>query len=462
MISKIVFVLSLLVLTESSHAENEVDLSGLHSFAEETSNETSNFKGSVGFDSSSFFYKSNIRGTSSTTLEAAFENRIDTPALHGEADLELFTFIDNQPLVSGEAHELYLANQKNTLGNFQISVGRKIEEWSKLDRTWTQMSLWSPRWTWDELHPEIVGMTGVFLSYNTPRFQLTAFGSPLAIPERGTPVSEKNGNIVSPNPFWKPLPTTLTVMGQPTALRYTLLTPPLQEILLRPNFALRARYEFQNGFWVSANSGVLPVNMIQMAAEPYLAASDNGVLQVNIRPQFPMRNINTVESGYQADDHEWDVWTSVSYEQPFNFENQSTWLNPIITPSSIVSAGTDIRLTRNFTFNGAALFIHEQPYVSASNLPNVNVNLPTRFPLKQGIKIGGNWRFSEVTDANAAWVQDLVEQNHLVTVDIQRHIRKMNITVGAGADVLFTNSTHGWVGQYYGADRLRGWLKYAF
>ena len=324
------------------------------------------------------------------------------------------------------------------------------------------MSLWSPRWTWDELHPEIIGMTGVFLSFTTPRFQLTAFGSPVAIPERGTPVSEKNGNLVSPNPFWKPLPTSLTVLGSPTALRYSLLTPPMQEILMRPNFALRARYAFDSGFWVSANSGVLPVNMIQMAAEPYLAASDNGVLQVNIRPQFPMRNINTAEAGYQANDHEWDVWTSLSYEQPFNFENQATWLNPIITPSSIASAGTNIKLTQNFTFNGAALFIHEQPFVSSGNLPNVNVNLPSRFPLKQGIKVGGNWRFSELTDGNASWVQDLVEQNHLVTVDVQHVIRKMKLTVGAGADALFTNSTHGWVGQYYGDDRLRGWLKYAF
>ena len=199
--------------------------------------------------------------------------------------------------------------------------------------------------------------------------------------------------------------------------------------------------------------------MIQEAAEPYYSAT-NGQLNVNIRPEFPMRNINTVETGFDSKD--WDIWGSVSYEQPFNFENSSKWLNPIITPSTIVSVGTDVKLTQNFTFNGAALFVHEQPFTVASDLPAVDVSLPSRFPLKQGIKVGGNWKFSEVTEGNGSWIQDLLNQNHLVSFDVEHLIRKANVTLGAGGDIIIASSAAGWVGQYYGDDRLRGWLKYAF
>lgn len=462
MIYKTLYFAALLLVAQAAQASGEVDISGLHSLANESANHPSSFKGSVGFDSSSFLYKSDIRGTSSTTVEATFQDHCDSQALHAQGDLQLYSFVTSNPGFGIEAQELYLQTQKELLGDAQITVGRKLVEWSKLDRTWTMMSLWSPRWTWDELHPELIGMTGVFTTYDTRRFHFVAFGSPLAIPERGTPTTEKDHNLVSPNPFWKPLPSQLAVLGNQVNVRYSLLTPPMGDILLRPNFAVRGRYDFDSGFWVSANTGVLPVNMVQLAAEPYLDSRASGTadLQVNIRPQFPMRNINTVEAGFQESD--WDVWASASYEQPFKFDNQPTWLNPIITPSSIISAGTNIKLTQNFSFSGAAIFIHEQPFTHASNLPAVNVQLPSRFPLKQGIKVGGNWKFSELTESNLTWIQDLLEQNHFVSLDAEHLIRKSNLTLGAGTDLLITASNKGWVGQYYGADRLRGWLRYAF
>ena len=459
MIYKVILFFAFLSITAKVHAANEVDISGLDSLANESLPDDSRFHAIVGFDSSSFLYQSNARGTSSTTFQATVEDETNTRTIHAQGDLQFYTYVTDKPAVGVESKELYIQTQKDLIGKSQVTVGRKIEEWSKLDKTWTMMSLWSPRWTWDELHPEVIGMTGVFYTYHTRNLEVTAFGSPLSIPERGTPIEEKDHNLTSSNPLFNPLPTTLNVMGSPTTLHYSLLTPPLQDILFRPNFALRAKYKFDSGFWVSANSGVLPINMVQLAAEPYLS-TQTGDLQVNIRPQFPMRNINTAEAGYQEKD--WDVWASISYEQPFNFENQATWLNPIITPSSIVSVGTDVKLTSNFSFNGAALFIHEQPFTVSSTLPAVNVTLPSRFPIKQGIKVGGNWKVSEVTEGNVSWIQDLINQNHLVSLDVEHLIRKANLTLGAGADLILADSNKGYVGQYYGDDRLRGWLKYAF
>ena len=420
--------------------------------------------GTIGFDSSTFFYNSSTRGSSSTSVEAEVHGSFDHRFIHGQADAQLYTFISaDNPQTGYESKELYLSTQKGLIEG-EVTVGRRVFEWSKVDQNWKMMSLWSPRFTWDELHPETIGMTGVFYSHESDHFKILAFGSPIAIPERGTPVYEDNHNIVSPNPLFRPLPTSLNVMNKATPVEYTLLTPPLQQILLRPNFALKGTYEVGNGFWGSLGDGVLPVNQIQMAAEPYVDASSSGdgALTVNIRPQFPMRNIVTAEAGYDAPKKDWSLWTSASYEQPFNFENQSTWLNPIITPTTIFSAGTNVQLTSNFWFTGAALFIHEQPFVRSSDLPDVNVSLPSRFPLKQAIKLGGSWIFNDKTQGNFEWTQDLIQQTHMISADIQHAFKKNNILVGLGTDIMITDTTQGWVGQYYGDDRLRGWLKYAF
>ena len=435
---------------------------GSTSFTENTARPVESKLGTIGLDSSSFLYKSSTRGTAATTLEANIHGNFEAKTFKGSGDLLVNSFVTNQPQAVVESHEAYISTQDGLMGNHHLSIGRKYYEWSKLDAQWTMMSLWSPRYTWDQIHPESIGMTGFFYSYETPRLKLLAFASPIAIPERGTPIEEKDNNIVSPNPFWKPLPTQLNVMNAPTHINYSLLMPTLQEILMRPNFALRARYDLDNGLWFSLNSGVLPIHMVQMAAEPFLDTAATGQLQVNIRPQLPMRNINTAEIGFDSPNQDWNVWLSGSYEQPFNFENQSTWLNPIITPTSVFSAGTRVQLTSNFWFNGSALFIHEQPFNSESSLKDVKVNLPTRFPMKQAFNIGGNWRFNDYTQSNIAWIQDLVDQNHMISVDLQHQVHQMPITVGAGTDIIIAKTSQGGVGQYYGDDRVRGWLKYAF
>jgi hypothetical protein len=417
--------------------------------------------GTVGFDSSSFFYTSSDRGTASTTLSAIIAGESKNDLYETQGDLRFYTFVSNEPQVALESKELYITTSRKLTRDSQFTLGRRIYNWSNVDLYWNQMSLWSPRFTWDPIYPEQIGMTGMFYNYQHKNFELTAFGSPLAIPERGTPISEKDGKITSSNPFFQRLPTSQVIQGTDTQINYSLKTPPLEEILFRPNFAVKGRFNLGAGFWISAGTAILPVHMVQLAAEPYYSLGIDK-LQVNIRPQFPMRNLNTFETGYDDPDKSWSVFVSGSYEQPFQFENEENWLNPIITPSSIVSAGTRIQMTRNFWFTGSALVVHEQPFRHSSTLPDVTVDLPTRFPIKQGFLVGGEWHFTDRTGSTARWTQDLIEQNHMASIEFKHWISKSEIEIGAGADMIFANSTQGWVGQYNGNDRIRGWLKYAF
>jgi hypothetical protein len=421
------------------------------------------FHGSVGFDSSSFLYTNTSRGTQATTVTASIRGSTEGELLHTEGELSGFSFLTNRPQIGFESTELYTRTKSGLLGNLTLSAGRKLENWSKLDGTWRMMSLWSPRWTWDELHPTVIGMTGLFANYDTPRFKFVFFASPISIPERGTPVSEENGNLVSPNPFWKPLPSSLNVLGANTPIRYSLVMPAITEVLFRPNFALKARYQSDNGFFVAGNSGVLPVHMVQMAAEPFVNTSgSSGTLEVNIRPQFPMRNINTLEAGYESPDGRLDAWVSGSVERPFRFQNRDTWLNPIITPSTILSAGVQSRINQDLVIHSSVLTVKEEAFNRSSKLPDVNVDLPSRFPLKQGIQLGGRLRVSDRSEGNADWIHDLLDGHHFASLAFQHTIPNPGLILGVGMDLVLANDTRGWIGHYAGDDRIRGWLKYAF
>ena len=463
MISRILFLFLVASPISSSQASTSSDLSGLNSKSLRELSGDARYFGSVGFDSSSFFYKSDSRGTSSTTLNATLKMKKDSALFHSEGSLSLNAFVTSSPSIGIESKEFYARTQKGLLGDISISFGRKIEDWSKLDGTWRMMSLWSPRWTWDELHPEVIGMTGVFVSYSSPHLKATLFGSPISIPERGTPVEEKDHNIVSSNPFWKPLPSTIKVLGADAPVKYSLLMPSMKEILLRPNFAAHARFDFDSGVFLSANSGVLPVHMVQMAAEPFLSTSGTeSQLQVNIRPQLPMRNINTLEVGFDDPSHDWNLWFSGSYEQPFHFENQDTWLNPIITASSVLSSGTRVNLSREVSIEGSVLVVNEAPFNRSSKVPNVSVTLPSRFPLKKGFQISGNWKVSDLTESSLSFIQDILQKNRFLSLELSHSIKASALSVGGGMDLIFAKTTQGWVGNYYGDDRVRGWLKYAF
>src|ERR1700752_2706165 len=114
--------------------------------------------GTVGLDSSSFFYKSDSRGTSATTFNASIHDKFEGRIVKGSGDLFFNPFFTNPPQAVPESHEAYLTNQDGVLGNHHLTIGRKYYEWSKVDEQWNMMSLWSPRNTWDELHPESIGM----------------------------------------------------------------------------------------------------------------------------------------------------------------------------------------------------------------------------------------------------------------------------------------------------------------
>ncbi len=394
--------------------------------------------GTVGFESSSFMHTSSDRAVSASTFSGSIDGQFKNKIVKGEGSLNAYSFVTNKQSFTVESKEAYISTAPGLLGHHEFSVGRRVYKWNNVDDAWSQMSLWSPRFQWDALYPERIGLTGAFYNFESKRFTFTAYASPISIPERSSPIYEKDGTIQSDSPFFKPLPQTVNFQGVDKNVTYRLLMPGLQEILMRPAGAIRGEYRFDSGFYGNASSGIMPVHATQLAAEPYADVADTGDIRVDIRPQMAMRNLTTVEVGYKDPDSNWDLWLSGTVERPFRFENEPTWLNPVLTPSEIISGGSSAMLTSNFKFTGAFLFVQEEKYTKTGDLQDVNVDLPSRFPIKQAFQARGDLYLSWRTQANLIWVQDLIERNHWLGVNVQHRIPKMDLSVGAGVDMTFT------------------------
>jgi hypothetical protein len=416
--------------------------------------------GTVGLESSSFLYSSDERASSAIAISASLDGEFESSILHGRADLLGFSFTTNRQSFTLESHEAYIATSRSLADEHEFTIGRRLFRWNHVDQVWSQMSLWTPRFNWDPIYPERIGLTGAFYRFQDKNVTFLLYGSPLSIPERGTPLFEQDGTIVSSSPFFKPLPTQIEVLGVQTDIRYQLINPSLRSILLRPNAAARMEYRDDSGLWASASVGVLPVHMPQLAAEPFL--NSNAEVQVNIRTQFPLRNLSTFEAGLKDDEDTWGLWISASRERPFRFSNDPAWINPVLNPSEIYSGGAHALITKDIRISGALLYINERAMGQSSALPNVNIDLPSRFPIKRAfqakLEYAPTWR----TDGSISWMRDILQKNNLVSLNISHRVPKSAITFGGGVDLTIVNTTKDFIGQYFADDRLRGWLRYAF
>ena len=157
----------------------------------------------------------------------------------------------------------------------QILAGRKLEHWSHLDEQWS-LGIWQPRFRWDYLHPEEVGLTGAFLRVEQPLFRFVGLFSPIFIPERGVPISTDGGTFASDSRWFLPPPASVNLFGQNTPMQYSLMMPQLSSLLEHPGASVMARVGREQGAWGSLGYAYKPVNQ--------LILGETGLLQLNTDP----------------------------------------------------------------------------------------------------------------------------------------------------------------------------------
>jgi hypothetical protein len=420
--------------------------------------------GKIGIDGSSYLYSSDYRPTHSETLKIQpdlyWEGTKLDAKLHGDAR----TFIPYPEDFTFEVYEGYLANSRKLTPLHQWTIGRRIYSWSVTDETWN-LGTWNPRFVWEPLKFETVGLTGFFYQYQLKKWKITGFVSGVSVPERGYPTRVQNGKLESHSPYFAPLPSKLRNGSNDININYKIDQPKAEEVVLRPGGAVAVDFGESQGGWGKVSYGYMPVNQIDLALEAYLSLGDNAVNSI-IHPRFYYHHLGTIESGYNGEF--WSLWAGVTREEPVIKSAPTPWNTTAIGPAWIASTGGMLRWQEGLFIKANYLYIDEEKPTLAPK--SIKVDLPSRFYIERALKITGRWDDQKPWTYEIGSIFDLKDQStqYLAEVGFEpgRGSPKSHWTsgwtFGLGLEVISSITGNGVMGTNAGNDRVRGSVAYAF
>ena len=301
--------------------------------------------GEVGLSSTGYLYPGPATSTLTPDVYAALGARVDaqgsgkwvTGRARGQAEL----YLEADHPIYAELPEAYVASSPALSPTVNLALGRRMESWSRLDADW-ELGLFQPRFRWDYLHPDSVGLAGAFLNYKQGLLALTGFGSGIYIPERGIPVSVQDGNLVANSRWFLPPPRSATIYDQPTPIQYNLAMPETSDIIFHPSFAFHGRVGEEQGPWAGVAWARKPMNQLLLGMDAYLDVSHPAQnLSTSIHPRVVNHQLYSLEAGEILDPLEF--WISYLHESPERDATPASWITQEVSDSNAVSPGVRYR-----------------------------------------------------------------------------------------------------------------------
>lgn len=421
--------------------------------------------GFVRFESSGFLRDSQERSNSVQTISIGPRWKGSNHTLEAEIDVQGIVQTSDRSSLTAEGQNLYLQTSEYLTGPSKVTLGRKKQDWSRMDDAWA-LGVYSPRFLWDPIRPQKIGLTGAFYQYTYKGYQFTIFGSPLSIPERGFPIRQEGGQLTSSSPFYIPQYSSATLAGSEIPIRYQIQYPQMKQLLVNPNAMVKGRIQNTpgRGFWVQGMYGYLPIHQVNVSVEAtYKPVED--IADVTIHPRVLMRHLVTAEAGYES--RHIDFWSSATEERPVGQQAPARWNTPAWQPARILASGVTWKIKPEvFHMRTQAIYMTE-PNGSRAN-QTIQVDLPNRFDYQRAGRIGFDYRPSDRFAYSLTQTYDARDLSSLHSLDVNYYKRfgtKQNdpmLALNVGADFFDSKTNEGFVGQFKGNDRVRAGFSYVF
>lgn len=209
------------------------------------------------------------------------------------------------------------------------TFGAYKRTWSQADEHWN-LGLWQRRFGWDKLNAEQNGLVGFFLEapYRPnlpygPNLKLTGMLSPLFVPDMNPSFREEDGRLVSKNPWFRPPPPTVVLMGEETRVVSAVNAPSVQDVVVRPGLAFRLETEdLSSGDW-GLSYAYKPINQFVLGyGYKLLLQEDDSVAALEINPRVAYHQLLTVDHRIQIEERH-HLNGSLTYESPHNLPEDS-------------------------------------------------------------------------------------------------------------------------------------------
>lgn len=237
------------------------------------------------------------RQDSYSALDLGLDTKTESTLLDSRALVQAEIGFDDSSYRFVEFPEMYLATSKALLPSTRTSLGRKLVSWSALDDAWGA-GAFQPRFRWDYLRPQQVGLLGLYEEVEAGPVRITAFYSPIFIPDRGAPLDFADGRVRSISPWAVNPPYQTDIQGKPVDVRYDAQIPPIKDIVRQDTFAGQVAVGEARGPWGSLSYAHKPMNELLMSYEAHYSTAA-GDAQATIYPRVAYHHVAGADVGFR-------------------------------------------------------------------------------------------------------------------------------------------------------------------
>jgi|GEM_PF-2695512 len=274
-----------------------------------------------------------------------------------------------------------------------LSIGRKKQSWSYIDNNFS-LGMYQPLFQWDPLLSQQQGLTGIFLTLDSPDttvpWGFVAFGSPIFIPDQGAGYQIKDGQFERSNPYFQAPPAFFVIRGQTDTADYNIQKPDTNAVVFNRSFAGKFYLgREEEGPYFQASFSNQPVNQLALGFQGFV--TPNNSVDVEIQPQVYYHSLSSADALYSL--------KSVVMGLSFLKENISAptydpkWTYVDYSSSNLVSPFVKVRL-KNFNATLSYLSVQGAAETIAGDLSDQSSNyLPHRYPFRSAYQAVVNYRF---------------------------------------------------------------------
>lgn len=370
------------------------------------------------------------------------------------------------------------ANYDPAASYARVDLGRKKEAWSTLDSEWSS-GIVQPLNRFDGLRPSEQGLTGVFAKAGQGGVDVTLFGSPLFIPEQGSPFKNENGRFETSNPWFTAPPDTLILTLGPAPVRspvnYTLNIPETQSVITQTSLGAMVRVSDPNrkdGFYVQGSALRKPQNALALSFTGKLSLTDDSSYgDVNVYPEVVYHQVYAADVGYTSKFYSFGL--AALHEKPEQPTTNAELTTQSFSDMTMLSPSVEFRPFASRVWAPRLRFSYldtDGGEVSAVGkfAQNGNVFGP-RVMFRRAVSASFNttlYRSRRLNiSAGARWIEELSEQGSIFMSDVRFGIGDSWL-VAFQADVLGsrqpTTNIDSFIARYRANDRVSGRLTYLF
>lgn len=369
--------------------------------------------------------------------------------------------------------------EKKGMSRLRFSVGRKLENWSSIDRNW-DLGQWEPLNRFDALRPVDQGLTGLFFEVARGRTSAVLFGSAVYIPEQGAPFELNNGNFQSASPWFSPLPTQLRLGSSLRPVRYELETPAVGSVIRQTTIGGLIRHGNPNeGFWIQGSYMYKPRNQIATPFRADLSLTETtNFARVQVEPTVLYHQLAAFESFYRGSGFSLGLsgLADIPIDQQFDSELTYQAMQPLVFVSPSVEFRGQMFGRAKWSLGASYLGSFGEPDQSIGpNALGDDTVFSSRTPFREAIALDGKIAQPINPRLNGSFglraIEELSEQGSILMVDLgfeysSRRGGAKDWRFSLMADILGTEldvtEKRGYASRFRQNDRVITQLQYVF